>query len=42
MNALLIFLGAGLGEICRYWVWNSVHAYLSRQFPYGTLGRVIN
>lgn len=37
MNTLLIFFGAGLGGVVRYWVSNSVHLLLGRHFPYGTL-----
>lgn len=37
MNILLIFLGAGLGGITRYWVSNGVYFVLGRNFPYGTL-----
>jgi fluoride exporter len=37
VNALLIFLGAGLGGVLRYWVSNSVYWFLGRYFPYGTL-----
>lgn len=37
LNTLLIFLGAGLGGVLRYWVSNWTHLLLGRQFPYGTL-----
>lgn len=37
---LLIFLGAGLGAVFRFWITNGIHFLLGRQFPYGTL--VIN
>jgi CrcB protein len=37
MNTLLIFFGAGLGGVFRYWVSNGVYWLLGRQFPYGTL-----
>lgn len=37
MNTLLIFLGAGLGGVFRFWVANVTYFFLSRQFPYGTL-----
>jgi CrcB protein len=37
---LLIFLGAGLGGVFRFWITNGIHFLLGRQFPYGTL--VIN
>lgn len=37
INTLLIFLGAGLGGVARYWLSNGVYLLLGRQFPYGTL-----
>ena len=37
INTLLIFLGAGLGGVFRYWVSNSAYWFLGREFPYGTL-----
>lgn len=37
LNTFLIFLGAGLGGIFRYWISNGAHWVLGRQFPYGTL-----
>ena len=37
MNSLLIFFGAGLGGLVRYWVSNGVYWFLGRNFPYGTL-----
>lgn len=36
-NAFLIFLGAGIGGILRYWISNGIYLVLGRQFPYGTL-----
>lgn len=36
-STLLIFLGAGLGGVLRYWVSASSYWLLGRQFPYGTL-----
>lgn len=36
-NIFLIFLGAGLGGVFRYWIANSIYSILDRQFPYGTL-----
>ena len=36
-NSLLIFFGAGLGGLFRYWVSSGVYWVLGRQFPYGTL-----
>lgn len=37
INTLLIFFGAGLGGVFRFWVSNGVYLLLGRQFPYGTL-----
>lgn len=37
LNTLLIFIGAGLGGITRFWLTNGTHYYLGREFPYGTL-----
>ncbi len=37
MNALLIFLGSGLGGVSRYGVSNLMYWLLGRGFPYGTL-----
>lgn len=37
LHTLLIFMGAGLGGVCRYWVSNGIYGILGRQFPYGTL-----
>jgi CrcB protein len=37
IHTLLIFLGAGVGGVCRYWLATGVYLLLSRQFPYGTL-----
>ena len=34
---LLVFLGAGLGDMCRYWVTHATHSVLGRPFSYGTL-----
>ena len=36
-NSLLIFFGAGIGGVLRYWIAHAVHLVLSRQFPYGTM-----
>lgn len=36
-RTLLIFLGAGLGGILRYWISTGVYKLLGQQFPYGTL-----
>lgn len=37
MTPFLIFLGAGLGGVFRYWIANAVYFVCGRQFPYGTL-----
>jgi len=37
MNTFLIFLGSGLGGICRYWISLVIYSFVGRQFPYGTL-----
>lgn len=37
INTLLIFFGAGVGGVFRYWISNGVYLFLGRQFPYGTL-----
>ena len=37
VNALLIFLGAGIGGVLRYWISNGTYWLLGRQFPFGTL-----
>src|SRR5580692_9886839 len=37
MNSTLIFIGAGLGGVCRYWISNGVHFLFGKHFPYGTL-----
>lgn len=37
MNTLLIFLGAGLGGVCRFGISNVIYSIFGRQFPYGTL-----
>lgn len=37
INTLLIFFGAGVGGICRYWISNGIYFCFGRQFPYGTL-----
>ena len=37
MNTILIFIGAGLGGVFRYWVASATYFFLGRQFPYGTL-----
>lgn len=37
LETLLIFIGAGLGGVSRYWISNIIYHFLGRQFPYGTL-----
>lgn len=37
VNTLLIFLGAGIGGVFRYWISNLTYWVLGRHFPYGTL-----
>lgn len=37
VNTLLIFFGAGLGGVFRYWISKGVYGVLGEQFPYGTL-----
>ena|SRR6185437_8768364 len=37
LNTFLIFIGAGLGGVCRYWISTISHSFLGRLFPYGTL-----
>jgi fluoride exporter len=37
LNNVLIFIGAGIGGLLRYWISNSIHFFWGRQFPYGTL-----
>lgn len=34
---MLIFLGAGLGGVLRYWISSAIYSISSKQFPYGTL-----
>lgn len=36
-NTLLIFFGAGLGGVLRFWVSNGVYYMCGKEFPYGTL-----
>jgi CrcB protein len=36
MNSLLVFIGAGLGGVFRYWISHIIYFLLGRQFPYGT------
>lgn len=37
MNTVLIFLGAGIGGVLRFWVSNGIYWLAGRAFPYGTL-----
>lgn len=37
VNTWLIFFGAGLGGVFRYWISHGIYLLLGRQFPYGTL-----
>lgn len=37
MNSALIFIGAGIGGVLRYWISNGAYLILGRSFPYGTL-----
>ena len=36
INTVYIFLGAGVGGVCRYWISNAIHWMVGREFPYGT------
>lgn len=36
-NTALIFLGAGLGGVCRYWISQFIYIFLNSRFPYGTV-----
>ena len=36
-NTTLIFLGAGVGGVLRYWVSTLTYSIVGKQFPYGTL-----
>lgn len=36
-NYIVVFIGAGLGGILRYWSSNFVYKFLPPDFPYGTL-----
>lgn len=37
MHFIFVFLGAGLGGVLRYSIANSIHQWLGRDFPYGTI-----
>lgn len=36
-NYIIVFIGAGLGGMLRYWASNFVYKFLPPDFPYGTL-----
>lgn len=36
-DTILIFIGAGLGGVFRFWMSHVAYFFLGRQFPYGTL-----
>ncbi|MFA3783276.1 fluoride efflux transporter CrcB [Melioribacteraceae bacterium 4301-Me] len=36
-NYTLVFIGAGLGGMLRYWMSSFVYKFLPQNFPYGTL-----
>jgi len=36
-NYIIVFIGAGLGGVLRYWGSNIVYKFLPSTFPYGTL-----
>jgi CrcB protein len=36
-NGLLIFIGCGIGGLCRYWMSNAAYLLWGAGFPYGTL-----
>ncbi|MEG8947521.1 fluoride efflux transporter CrcB [Rosettibacter firmus] len=36
-NYIIVFVGAGLGGVLRYWLSGFVYKFLSPIFPYGTL-----
>lgn len=37
LDTFLIFIGAGLGGVFRFWISTFTYGLLGRQFPYGTL-----
>lgn len=37
INTFLIFIGAGIGGVLRFWMSNITYWITGRQFPYGTL-----
>jgi len=36
-NTMLIFIGAGIGGVLRYWISSGIYLLVGRQFPTGTL-----
>lgn len=36
-DTFLVFIGAGIGGVFRFWLTNISYTLLSRQFPYGTM-----
>ncbi len=36
-NYIIVFLGAGIGGMLRYWLSDFVHKFLPTYFPFGTL-----
>jgi len=36
-NYAIVFFGAGIGGMCRYWCSSIVYKFLPTNFPYGTL-----
>ena len=36
-QALIVFIGGGLGATARYWLTGAVYRYVSSSFPYGTI-----
>lgn len=37
LNTFLIFIGAGIGGVLRFWISTFAYSLFGRQFPYGTL-----
>ena len=36
-QAIIVFVGGGLGATARYWLSGAVYRFMSSQFPYGTI-----
>ena len=34
---MFIFIGSGLGGVCRYWLSRATYLFIGPKFPYGTL-----